>query len=468
MVATLGDEKGARWLEPSHGEGIFLECLREAGVPRERIRAIDLDPRRESRDRLAVTLRGRDFLDWAGRTRLRFDRIVGNPPYVPIDKLSGALASSAASVSDMEELPIGRGANIWYAFVLQCIRLLKEGGSMALVLPSACEYANYCERGRKSLLSMFDRVDVYRSEESPFRPVYEGNVVVVATSRKGKDDNARGKIRRHTTKGLGGLTSALLQERSSGRDCDPERRVSKNGCVRLGDLIDFQIGGVTGDTNYFVLSESERLQLGLPCSALRPVISKARQLRYPSIGKKELGLLREDDERIWLFSPPPRMEEHAQVRSYLDLPEHEGGCHRDRFKVQARECWFRPRMPTQVDGFVSGMASPGPWLCFADEGRLTATNTLYVARYLSDADSYNKYAVALTLLTSEARRQLRRQSRRYPKGLQKVEPSVLLNLMVPIPSGRPDRRTYARAVSAFLKGDLAASSRIADSAVSAE
>lgn len=118
LVNALGDEPTARWLEPAHGHGVFLRALRNIGVPKTRIKAIDLERKTSPEDALARTSRGTDFLKWYRLTLERFDRIVGNPPYVSISRLPLALQKAAASVLDLNGKPIGKGANAWYAFVL--------------------------------------------------------------------------------------------------------------------------------------------------------------------------------------------------------------------------------------------------------------------------------------------------------------------------------------------------------------
>src|SRR6266850_3524896 len=87
MVRALGDVPGGKWLEPAHGKGAFLHALASFGVSKERVTAIDLDSASCDADELAVTQRGVDFLQWSTQTNSRFDRIVGNPPYVAISRL---------------------------------------------------------------------------------------------------------------------------------------------------------------------------------------------------------------------------------------------------------------------------------------------------------------------------------------------------------------------------------------------
>src|ERR1700682_6023163 len=143
IVNALGDDSHLNWLEPSHGSGVFVEAMFQLGVPKRRIVAVDLDPVFAPADNLATTIRRVDFLKWAQETRRRFDRIVGNPPFVSIKGLRMSLQGTAANVRDFDGDPIGRGSNTWYAFILASLRLLRKGGCIAFVLPSAAEFTNY-------------------------------------------------------------------------------------------------------------------------------------------------------------------------------------------------------------------------------------------------------------------------------------------------------------------------------------
>lgn len=180
IVGSLGDEPQLSWLEPSHGKGAFVNAISNLGVARERIIAVDLDRTISEADTLATTFRGVDFLRWAAETSRRFDRIVGNPPYISIERLPFGLQHTASSILDLNEQPIGRGANVWYAFVLSSIRLLNPGGSFGFVLPSAAEFANYSAEMRSAVRKRFSSVEICRCKRPLFSGVKEGSVVVIA------------------------------------------------------------------------------------------------------------------------------------------------------------------------------------------------------------------------------------------------------------------------------------------------
>src|SRR4051812_13938637 len=98
MVMTVGVQRNAQWLEPSVGRGVFLDVLRTNNVPPRDIVAIDLDPEPSPLDLSATTLRSTDFLLWAHRTDMRFDRIIGNPPYLKLGSLPSTVREAALKV----------------------------------------------------------------------------------------------------------------------------------------------------------------------------------------------------------------------------------------------------------------------------------------------------------------------------------------------------------------------------------
>ena len=162
--------------------------LRKVSTPR-RVTAIDLDPVPGTRDHLAETLRGTDFLDWSLQTPLRFDRIIGNPPYVALEKLPSPLLSAALSISTPGGGTVGAGANYWYAFFCASLQLLRKDGGLCLVLPASWDYASYASDLRHSLKQSFSRLEIHRARRPLFRDVQEGCIVLVADGfgRKCKD-----------------------------------------------------------------------------------------------------------------------------------------------------------------------------------------------------------------------------------------------------------------------------------------
>jgi hypothetical protein len=436
-----------------------MACL---GVDKERILAVDLDAASAIADRLARTVRGVDFLRWSSQTDQRFDRIVGNPPFVSIAQLPLSLQRSAASVPDLSGRAIGKGANLWYAFVLASLRLLRQGGSIAFVLPSAAVFANYSAGMRRSAAEMFKTFELYRCMRPLFDDVQEGTVVVIA---RGYGLGPGAVCRRWF-----GTKTALVLGLSNGNRVD--RRICSTGDapggktrVPFGSIAAIGLGGVTGDAGFFLMNEHTRASRQLPTGALTPVVSRAKHLRAAVLTDEIWAELKAAGERVWLFNPSITLSMGRSVQRYLALGPSEGGCNRQAYKVSIRDPWYRTPMPRLADAFLSGMSQYGPWLCINEARRVNATNTLYVVRFLS-RDRADWYMWALAFLSSEARRQVRGIGRRYPDGLIKHEPGPIKRIVLPLLNRDADHKDlYVKAVAALLAGKRGLSREIADSAL---
>lgn len=461
-MGSLGDEPHAKWLEPSHGTGVFVEAISALGVDKGRITAIDLDAGYRPADDLATAYRGVDFLDWAARTGASFDRIVGNPPFVSIRCLPRQLREVALSTVDLNGAPIGGNANLWYAFVLRSIRLLREGGTLGFVLPSAAEFANYSTHIRDNVAKVFGRVEVYRCMRPLFDNVQDGTLVAIAREYRG----GPGLVRKQTVLTRRALIHQLsLDRKISGHKCPVRPKVFANKTVRFDRIAKIAIGAVTGDANFFLMSEEKRRELSLPKTALQRIVSKAKHLRTPIFTDSEWERLKTERERVWLFNPNTESIKHPAVQQYLSLTVEKGGCHREAYKVRIRDPWYKTPLPKKPDAFVSGMTQPLPWLSINAAQNVNATNTLYVLRFIS-RDAREWYKWALAMLSSCAWKQIRRLGRRYPDGLIKYEPGSLTKLELPVATRDLDfEDLYTKAVSHLLRGDVRIARELADAAV---
>lgn len=457
-------KKGRTWLEPSFGDGAFLQALHDAGIPRDRIRGVELETAESPNDKYAKTLRGQDFLSWSQSTNERFDNVIGNPPYVPIHQLQRALQRTAIGFSGRDGLQVRLSTNYWCAFVAASISLLNPKGNLAFVLPAALEYANYADPLRRQLLQLFETVELHRSCEPLFEGVQDGCVILIARGcRVGRANLVRREYSNLTTliKGLGesqGARPASSKKRAPSQS--PTKQVRK-----FSDIFELKIGAVTGDVEYFLMSERRRAELDIPISAVVPVVSRARHLNQSKVDGPAWTKLKKADARVWLFHPSATDLKSKGVSKYLKLPPNEGGCRKGRYKIKDREPWYSTPLPKTPHGFLSGMSTHGPWIALAKKPKLTATNTLYTVRFRMQATENERYGLCLSLLTSSVRAQIKRGGRRYAEQLFKFEPTDLAGLSLPSlpkPLPRNAATVYAAAVADLLNGREASAVQKAD------
>lgn len=462
LVRAVGPTEATSWLDPSAGSGQLIAALLRARVPADSILAIDLQTDLPALSNLGVeSLLGTDFLPWAQRTDRRFDRVIANPPFVRLRELEDALSRPA-----LETRPDGFGipvsANYWVAFLVAGMQLLKPGGSLAYILPAAWEYANYASQLRTFCESSFEELDVHRVSVPMFDTVADGSVLLVGRGFGGVP-RRRAHVFRHRT--LSALSQAVCKS-DSGVGSSGMRSIESclaEDQVHFGDIAQIRVGAVTGDAHYFLLNEKQRLARGLPRSALKPVVSKARHIISSEIDDDAWTELCDAGERVWLFCPPEADLSHEAVRAYLDLPEAEGGCRREAMKIRDRDPWYHVPIPETFDGFVTGMSLARPWVALNRKAGLTASNTLYGVRFpgITSPDEQSAWCLSmLSSTTSESRAQLVRQ---YPQGLLKLEPGDMAHLVVRRPKNTEGALTpYRQAVGLILAGRPGDAEALAD------
>src|ERR1700688_230360 len=98
MAGVLSNRAGYRWLEPCSGGGVFLSALNRQGVAASQITAVELDHHDGMTQRCSNYYPGVDFLNWSLNTQDRFDRIIGNPPYLSLHRVPARVRNSALRV----------------------------------------------------------------------------------------------------------------------------------------------------------------------------------------------------------------------------------------------------------------------------------------------------------------------------------------------------------------------------------
>ena len=243
------------------------------------------------------------------------------------------------------------------------------------------------------------------------------------------------------------------------------REQSPSEAIRkAGELFQIRLGAVTGDANYFLMSEQKRQELGLPDTCLIPVVTRARHLTTSTIRKKNWDEIKDSGDRAYLFSPQGECVRNPSVKAYLRLHHKHGGCDRTAGWVKKRTPWYSVGLPNGRNGFMSGANTNGPWIALNAMERLAATNTLYVVSFSKMIKCPNaRAACSLSLLTTYSRSQLVARTRNYAAGMRKLEPSDITGISLPITEDVEGAvEAYKAAVELFVGGDPKAAVAMAD------
>lgn len=463
LVRAIDAKSGGSWLDPCAGTGRLAAAAVRSGVPAQSILAIDLQRCLPALEGLGVeALLSTDFLQWSQKTVRRFDRIIANPPFVRVCELESSLRASIAETRVQGVGTPGTG-NYWMSFLLGGMRLLNPGGSLGYILPAAWEYADYAQPLRKMCAESFEELDVYRVGETMFEGVADGSIMLVGRRFRVQDPGQVRVMRYDTLIDLNrAVRTADFRSAISGNMRESEECVSEDE-ILFGSIASISIGAVTGDAQFFLLNEAQRVELALPRTSVRPVLSRARHIVSSEIDEETWHSLLSQGERVWLFLPSKSDLRNSAVRAYLDLTAEDGGCRREARKVRGREPWYRVPVPDPFDGFMTGMSQAAPWVALNHVPTLTASNTLYGVRFPEIQSIDERAAWCLAMLSSATAESRTRLARRYPQGLLKLEPRDMASLVVRRPRSEAGaRQAYRQATGLIIRGNPEAARTMAD------
>lgn len=177
MINQLRISNNDRILEPSAGEGVFIDKILKAKIP-IRIDALDIDKKAIStlkikyKDNMSVSTRETDMLFddrrdllsspeiWIKKTDTLideqldyfkaidgyYDKVIGNPPY-------GAWQDYEKRDLLKKKYPGQYVKETYSLFLLRCISILKMGGRLSFIIPDTYMFLNRHSKLRKILLT---------------------------------------------------------------------------------------------------------------------------------------------------------------------------------------------------------------------------------------------------------------------------------------------------------------------------
>lgn len=484
-------------LEPSFGGCGFLRSARDrllelgAMAPDKQIFGCDIDP--DAFGHLAKLLESPvdltrfkkgDFLDqshpqdWFGR----FGSVIGNPPYLPYRKIDPQKRERAVETLAQFGLQLDRRASLWAYFVALSVPLVAKGGRMAWVLPGSFLHANYSANLRKYIASMFTNVRAFELQERQFllEGTEEKTVVLLADNKDGTPPVSLGTdialsrcsgIKDLKTEIQNWTNGAPLSASACGtsvfdglskapRDCY-ERLVSDQRCYTLGEHLSVRIGLVTGDNNFFLRNNDERMAAGLSVASLKPVLPRfifASGLEYQP---KDFDEMIVGGGKGYLVSWNGISDVPEEIRSYLSTyPEEQ----RDICSTfNKRKVWSQPDDGFVPDAFFPVMQHNGPRVLLNKAG-VNCTNSVHRCYFKSNKTNAEKHLIALSSISTFSQLSAEIAGRSYGSGALKHEPREAEKIQLLLPNIHHSRifSAYRNADICLRRGNFDEASQIAD------
>lgn len=433
-------------LEPSVGDGAFLDALNDRGQLAQ-VTALDIDDRAVERVRArfpSARIELGDFLSYAADTADRYGLIIGNPPYIRRKNFSEEAKLSIEALAERQEYPRANLKNVWAAFVVAAEALLNDQGKLAFVVPYELMNVDYGIALQRWLSQRFERLDVYIPDEKAFKQIDQDAVLLIA--RKQSADPGTFVRRVANLEDLRSepravdLTTTQTSINLKGFLLAPEIldriRQLAAGWRTISEFCRNGAGIVTAANDYFILTDQAVSEHRLHAWA-KPILKKSAYLGAgPIFTSDDFDRVRKTLPANFIDlnaydedNPDALIEDYLQKGRDSKVP--------DSYKAKHRQQWFKVPVTWLGQGFFFKRSHAYPRLCI-NAAEVLVTDTAYSVDPVAPATMrglcYSFYN-SVTLLMSEI------EGRFYGGGVLELTPNEFRRL--PLYYCEPNEREFS-------------------------
>lgn len=445
-------------LEPSCGDGAFLEAIEDARIPSaKRITACELNEEEASkaaaRTNLPVAIQKTDFLRWYlffAQNQEGFDAVVGNPPFIRYQYLPAEQQLLAEKIFGQLRLPFTKHTNAWVPFVLASVRLLRPGGRLAMVIPSELFHIPHAQSLRRYLAEQCSKILVLDPEEIWFDDTLQGTVLLMAEKKRNVAETSHGVaiVPVKSRDALAGDPEDYFRNASytngdtiegkwmpvflSLRERELLSGLKALGAVkRFSEIASVDVGIVTGANKFFLVPDAIVAEFDLERWA-HPMFGRSNHVKGLIYSESDHRSNRETGlPANFLWFEEEQIEKLPEnVRTYLEI----GLAQKlhTRFKCRTRKTWYKVPSVYAAPIAMLKRAHHYPRLVL-NRAEAFTTDTAYRIRPLQIKPEalVLGFVNSLTCLSAEM------EGRHYGGGVLELVPSEIERLLVPVIKATP-------------------------------
>lgn len=447
-IATIREP--IRFMDPAFGTGVFLSVLLEVFGENDIESTLGFEI-----DRTHAEAANRIWNDYLGKLRLedftqseppcnlneRPNLIVCNPPYIRHQHLSvetkGRLKTAAEKRTGVS--PDGTMGFFGY-YMLLAHSWMARDCIAAWLIPGEFMDTRYGLKIQEYLTSNVELIRVHRfkASDNQFPNVKVDPCVLWIVNRKPSKSHVvpisyGGSLENPETQKLISV-SQLKRERKWLKLLLTDNLI-QDGNWQLSDLFNIRRGLATGADGFFIMTEDEAEDRGIPRRFLIPILPSPKQIDEDQILADENGqpIL---DERLFLLSCSLSIEDVREqcpaLHEYLRRGEEEGVS--EGYLCSKRDPWYsqesRPPPPFLMTYMGRRSKEGGPYRFIVNHSEATATNSYLMfypkTRFSDEIEGNSELKLEIwRILRSLPQKLLETEGRVYGGGLYKLEPSEL-------------------------------------------
>ena len=448
MVNLCASENIHSVLEPSCGDGVFLDSLRQLNLIEQigTIDAVEIEPdeaekvQRNYRTYQNLHVLNEDFFEFYSRmvdAQTQYDLILGNPPYIRYQYLTETQRELQSNILTSHGMKANKLINAWVAFLVACVQLLSENGRIAFVIPAEILQVAYAEDLRLFLSEHLAKITLITFEQLVFPDIEQE--VVVFIGEKGSVEKG---IRIIEMSDLSGFDKLDLQQNgfqkmqhvkekwtryfTTAKEMELIQTIrTDKRFARFADYGIINVGITTGNNGYFSISEEVCDEYDLESVTL-PLIGRSSHAHGIFFTDEDWKKNKASGKSARLVNFPdiPIEDYPEQHKAYIALGEANG--ENVGYKCSIRDRWYIVPSVWVPDAFFLRRNNFYPKfvlnLCNA-----VSTDTMHRMKFNSDVKPenillayYNSISFAFTEICG----------RSYGGGVLEILPGEMGNIML--------------------------------------
>lgn len=442
-------------LEPSCGDGSFIVSVKNkigrdlSGNDNEKnncVIGVELDPEEaEKAASYGYNIINEDFFTYYGENiegKQTFDAIVGNPPFIRYQNFDERYRLAAFELMHRHGFHPNRLTNIWIPFLLLSCEALGDKGRIGMVIPAELFQVDYAAEARNYLSSNFDELTLVTFRKLVFDDIQQEVVLLLGekcSEKKGirvveledLDDliqKGHSCLDRAETKELDHNSDKWVKYYLSNEELRILRRLNQDERIsNAEDLYEVNVGLVSGENDFFLSNWEDAISRGLQ-NEMRPIISRAEQVKGVFLSEEEYSLLKNSGKRVSIFMPGdlPYEKLGKNAQEYISWGESRG-FHKN-YKCRIRKRWYVVPTSWVADAFLIRQANLYPKMIMNPTGALV-TDTLHKVRFREGVSGKEVAAAFLNTYTLALSETL---GRSYGGGVLTFEPGEMRRMRIPM------------------------------------
>jgi len=344
-------------LEPSAGDGVFLEQIKEYNVKYNSITAIELDEIEVEKTRKIEihnkTILNTDFHKFFNSTNQRFDLVIGNPPYIRYQYFEKEQQDEAIRLFEKANLKYSKLTNAWVSFIVGASLLLKEKGKIGFVVPAEILQVSYAKPLREFLAKFFNKINIVSFKKLVFPEIQQEVVLLLCEKNETEKYNIE-HLELTDTKSLLNLDINKLKSPKKKIDFKSnkwtyyfleqeeidflENIANLKSLKKIGDYSKVEVGITTGSNDFFTVNRSVVEAFHLSEYA-KPMVGRSVQVSGIRFNEQDWKLNCDKKAKAYFLAFPKlkELQNNKEAIKYLESGKskniHQG------YKCRIRDEW---------------------------------------------------------------------------------------------------------------------------------